>query len=217
MKVKIGNFPKHYSTKSVENWYLEKRFGRVFWDVEEGEYTWYDKVITTVLDAIDDFFLNVPNRINAKREQKVEVRIDPWDVWNFDQTLAHIILPGLKKIRESKNGAPNVQNEDVPKDLHAPVNGEPTDDVDEHWFERWDYILGEMIFAFECISRDDWEDQFHSGNIDIHFEDVGDGYFEMKKGPNDTWKFDHEGAEKMRNRIQNGLRLFGKYYTSLWT
>jgi hypothetical protein len=39
---------------------------------------------------------------------------------------------------------------------------------------------------------------------------------EMKRGPNDTREWDSEGHTKEGERIQNGFRLFGKYYTALW-
>jgi hypothetical protein len=39
---------------------------------------------------------------------------------------------------------------------------------------------------------------------------------EMKHGPNDTFKIDHEGRKVHRARIDNGMRLFGKYYGALW-
>ena len=35
-------------------------------------------------------------------------------------------------------------------------------------------------------------------------------------GPNDTYKMDTEGLNKHRARMDNGLRLFGKYYSGLW-
>jgi hypothetical protein len=38
----------------------------------------------------------------------------------------------------------------------------------------------------------------------------------MEKGPNDTFKVDHNGMNKHNERINNGLRLFGKYYRNLW-
>jgi hypothetical protein len=40
--------------------------------------------------------------------------------------------------------------------------------------------------------------------------------FEYVKGPNDTSYFDIEGYQKHHNRINNGTRLFGKYYRNLW-
>ena len=38
----------------------------------------------------------------------------------------------------------------------------------------------------------------------------------MEDGPNHTWKCDYDGMNKVNERINNGLRLFGKYYRGLW-
>jgi len=35
-------------------------------------------------------------------------------------------------------------------------------------------------------------------------------------GPNNTYKCDYEGMKVVQQRIDNGFRLFGKYYQSLW-
>jgi hypothetical protein len=39
---------------------------------------------------------------------------------------------------------------------------------------------------------------------------------EMIRGPNDTKVYDWEGRKAYEARIQNGFRLFGKYYQNLW-
>jgi hypothetical protein len=41
-------------------------------------------------------------------------------------------------------------------------------------------------------------------------------YTEMRRGPNDTYKCDYEGMKVVQTRIDNGFRLFGKYYQALW-
>ena len=52
-----------------------------------------------------------------KGNQKVSIRIDPWDTWSMDTTLAHIVLPMLKQLKATKHGAPQVDVEDVPEEL----------------------------------------------------------------------------------------------------
>ena len=50
------------------------------------------------------------------RKNKAEtIVIDDYDVWNLDSTLALIIVPALKLLKKKKQGAPVVQNEDVPE------------------------------------------------------------------------------------------------------
>jgi hypothetical protein len=38
----------------------------------------------------------------------------------------------------------------------------------------------------------------------------------MGKGPKDTYQCDYDGMQVVEKRIQNGLRLFGKYFSALW-
>ena len=99
-------------------------------------------------------------------------------------------------------------------------------DTDSLHYMRWDWILDEMIFAFEMKCKDDWASEFHSGEHDIKWVPVDkDGnevakgehrFYEMRKGPNDTHRVDMEGMQRVQARMQNGFRLFGKYYCNLW-
>jgi len=153
------------------------------------------------------------------------VKIDKYDTWSMDSTLAKIILPMLKDIRASKCGAPCTDDKDVPKHLRstsAPAK-ENSWDTDALFFDRWNWILDEMIFAFQSIVDDNWEDPFYTGKADHITEPCewdADGkptLHKMVEGPNHTYKFDKNGWLKVEKRINNGLTLFGKYYRSLWT
>lgn len=157
--------------------------------------------------------------IESKKKQKVKVRIDSYDTWSFHRNLAFIILPMLKQTKEKKMGAPFTDDEDAPIELRstsAPAK-ENEWDVDGNHFKRWDWILDEMIWAFEQIYDDnDWEAAYHSGVIDFrHKKDEETGNYLLVRGPNDTHKVDIEGMKKHSDRIQNGFRLFGKYFYSL--
>lgn len=156
------------------------------------------------------------------------VRIDPWDTWSMDHTLADIILPMLKQLQTTKHGSPNTDDADVPEYLrsHMAQPKENEWDTDSLHHMRWDWILAEMIFAFEKKAQDDWASEFHSGEIDWEWVPVdAEGnevvkgehrFYTMKKGPRDTHVYDAEGAKKIQERITNGFRLFGKYYENLW-
>lgn len=169
------------------------------------------------------------NRVLDFVHPRVEyVKIDRWDTWSMDHTLAHIVLPMLKQLRATKHGSQNVDDEDVPEHLRSTA-AEPKEnewDTDSNIHLRWDWVLDEMIFAFEMKCRDDWQSEFHSGEIDLRWIPVdADGnevpkgehkYYRMESGPNDTHVYDAEGAELIQKRISNGFRLFGKYYEGLW-
>ena len=139
---------------------------------------------------------------NPAKERKIDVRIDKWDTWSADHTLAVIIAPLLKQLKLTQNGYPSGLTE-----------------------QEWNEILDKMIFAFDALVNDDWEDQFHTGEMDIVWtpinikgEPVEDGeYRRMDKGPNDTHVFDVEGWTAYEEKIQEGLELFGKHFRSLWT
>ena len=158
--------------------------------------------------------------IDSKKKRTIKIHIDRWDTWGMDHTLAFIVLPMLKQLKETKHGAPYVDLKDVPKELHGKKltkkqkdNGE----VDESHFARWDWVLDEMIFAFESKVGDGrWEDQFETGETDLQWKKLEDGNYQMVNGPNHTREYDWEGRKKYQERISNGFRLFGKYYENLW-
>jgi hypothetical protein len=55
--------------------------------------------------------------------------------------------------------------------------------------------------------------------VDIDGNEVAKGEhrsYQMKHGPNDTYQCDYEGMRVVEARIQNGFRLFGKYFQALW-
>ena len=156
------------------------------------------------------------------------VKIDRYDTWSMDHTLADIVLPMLKQLKKDKHGAPFVDDEDVPEHLRstAAPPKENEYDTDAHHFARWDWVMDEMIFAFECKVDDSWQDAYREGEHDLLWipvdkegNEVPKGehkYYQMGKGPKDTYQCDYEGMKVVETRIQNGFRLFGKYYQGLW-
>lgn len=115
----------------------------------------------------------------------------------MDDTLSLIILPMLKQLNESKAGAPAVDDEDVPEHLRStaapPLTAEQinTGSPDDNWFKRWEWVMSEMIWAFENLVDETADDDFYK---------------------NHDWK----GLEEFEKRIERGTTLFGKYYRGLW-
>ena len=138
------------------------------------------------------------------------VKIDRWDTWSMDHTLALIILPMLKQLQYTKHGAPYTHDEDVPEYLrsHMAQPKENEWDTDSLHFMRWDWIIAEMIWAFEQKVTDDNDAPFFDWSQANHKSPWDKDYV----GP----KLDREGLTKHHDRIQNGFRLFGKYYQNLW-
>ena len=194
MKIKVGKYPNRL-TCNIHTRFMDYKYGFVKWP-EEMLWSHEDYVFQAIEDGIQSVY-NIFNWIwFDRRTQKVKVRIDKWDTWSMDSTLAPIILPMLKQLKETKHGAPYVYPVDVPTKLRQTKkelleytkNGE----TDHKWFERWDYVLDEMIWAFEQKCRDDWMSDFNYN------------------------KWDREGADAHQKRMSQGFALFGKYYENLW-
>ena len=180
-----------------------------------------NKVLGPVMDVYKKILDFVHPPINY-------VKIDNYDTWSMDSTLTPIILPMLKQLKETKHGAPFTEDEDVPERLRSTTKAaikskKESWDTDCNHFKRWDWILDEMIWAFEQLADDEWEAQFHSGKSDIvwvpskELDAKGKPLtYEMKSGPKDTRKWDKKGYMKHSARIDNGTRLFGKYFRALW-
>ena len=161
--------------------------------------------------------------LDGKKKRRVKVRIDRWDTWSMDHTLALVILPMLRQLKETKHGAPFVDDEDVPEHLRStaakPLTQEQKDTghVDEYHEARWDSVLDAMIFSFESKLDDSWEEQFHTGEYDFQTKVIDEnGTSELIRGPNHTATVDWEGRKAYEQRIQKGFMLFGKYYQALW-
>lgn len=161
--------------------------------------------------------------LHSRKQRKVQINVDNCDVWNADHTLALVIVPVLKKLKEQKYGSPHVDDKDVPANLRRSAAPELTEDqknmgyTDELWEARWEWVLDEMIWAFEQHANPEWEEQYYSGESDWVFDKTEpDGYTELKHGPNHTFKVDDKGMKKHQARMKNGRMLFAKYYNNLW-
>jgi hypothetical protein len=169
----------------------------------------FGKWLSEKSDGSDSTLLRFCQWIESKRSRQVYVKIDKYDTWSMDHTLAYIILPMLKQLHATKNGAPCVDDEDVPDNLKS-TSAEPKEndwDTDSNHFLRWDYVLGEMIWAFEQ-QADNADSQFYDHGKDIPGEDFMDSVRRMK--------VDEAGLKAWYERKKNGYRLFGKYYEALW-
>jgi hypothetical protein len=192
----------------------------VFYDLEDTGKGRYVKLV----NFLNPFCVAWQKFLDFVHPEIKYVKIDYYDTWSMDHTLADIALPMLKQLQETKHGSPHVDDEDVPEELKstsAPAKENEWDTDDNH-FKRWDYVLNEMIFAFECKVDDSWSDKFSSGEFDkktvaCKWDENGKAtMYQWIDGPNNTYKLDIEGMQEVQKRISNGFRLFGKYYEALW-
>ena len=179
----------------------------------------YDEPIVQKIKTVLDPFCNGLYELRSFFNRDIKyVKIDPWDAWSIEHTLSPIILSLLKELKDHKHGAPWVADEDVPPKLRAnrgvyKGNADPAlhrieDDIDKKFFKRFDYILDEMIWAFEQLSIDDHEGKFYDHTESRKEIDLNKSVLKIK--------VNRVGLRKHNERIDNGLRLFGKYYRALW-
>ena len=160
MKVILSNYRNHWISpyiilKKICFW--EKDEDRIY-NLNDDPNNPYDKWVN-LLDPICQGIQKVLDFVHPRFNY---VKLDQWDTWSMDHTLAYIIHPMLLQLKETKHGAPYTDDKDVPKELKS-TSAPPKEnewDTDEFHFQRWDYILDEMIWAFEQELKDDDENQF---------------------------------------------------------
>ena len=213
MKIYKSNYRHHWISPYK---ILEKVF---FWR----EIDYHEPLIEKWADRLEPFSKAYQAVMDFIHPQINYVKIDYYDTWSMDHTLADIILPMLKQLNTEKHGAPNVDDEDVPMELQSWTSpGKDEYDVDGHHFARWEWVMNEMIFAFESKVNDGWQEKFYSGVSDMKSvpcewdENGKPKMYQYVEGPNHTYKCDYDGIAEVQKRITNGFRLFGKYFEALW-
>jgi hypothetical protein len=199
MKVYINKYKNHW----ISPYTICEKI--CFWREIDYDEPWVKRT-NKILSPVMQRFQSVWNFFDPKIDY---VKIDYWDTWSMDHTLAHIVVPMLKQIRDGKMGYPLTDDEDAPDEFSSVNN--PADDEynwDKGAEDRWNWIINEMIWAFEQQLDDDAEDKFYD-----HSESMLEKDFNKRL---DKLKVDREGLQKHWDRKKNGFRLFGKYYECLW-
>lgn len=212
MKVRIGPYVNWFGPYQIADavfFWLEKY-------PEDGEE---ERLVYKLHDWLGNFlagakgtskFTQFCQWVHNHRKRREYVKLDYYDHWNANHTLALVILPVLKKLKEVKHGSCDVDFADVPDHLWPAQPASMANNyVDDTIHERWAWALDEMIWAFEQELDDDDEDKFydHSQSNDPN-DDLMTQVSKMR--------VDREGLEAHQERKANGFRLFGKYYQGLW-
>lgn len=206
MKVYIGKYRNHWISPYTV---LERVFFWKPWAQPDGPAypEWVDRWAERLM-PISQAIQSVLEYIRPRVEY---IKIDPWDVWSMDSTLAEIIVPMLKTLQANKQGAPYVDPADVPEHLRPKKQTKKERDnghTDSTHFERWDWVLSEMIWAFEQKTDDSSQDQFYDHSGVDHSRDLNGRIGQIR--------VDEAGLQAWHQRKTNGFRLFGKYYEALW-
>ena len=201
MKVYLSKYRYHWISPYTV---LEKVF---FWreiDYDEPIIDKWSDRLAPICQGIQKVLDFIHPKINY-------VKIDRWDTWSMDYTLSFIVVPMLKQLKETKHGAPFVDDEDVPEELKS-TSAPPKEndyDTDENHFKRWDWALNEMIWSFEQNLDTNSEDKFFDHEEwDPTEKDFNTSLHKIK--------IDQVGLKAHQDRKANGFRLFGKYYQGLW-
>ena len=216
---------KIYKSKRYDHWISPYTLAEkiCFWREIDYDEPWVQR-FNRVMEPVMQIWQTVLNVVDIR--QVDYVKIDAWDTWSMDTTLADIVLPMLRQLKDTKHGAPHVDYDDVPARLRPTSKQQArfrlTGETDPKFFERWEWVLDEMIWAFEQIADPDSDSKFFSGNwsmLERIVETDADGKPLLRAwepGPDHTYKLDKQAWNKHQKRIDNGTRLFGKYYRSLW-
>lgn len=220
MKVYLGPYSNRFSGQSTRDLYYMLRYVKREYFVEDQEKDFFDCIVEDFIDLYEDFVCPILNRLFL-RQRKEKVRIDYYDSWGADHTIALIAHPLLVQLRESKHGTPATEAVDLPE-------GFDTSD-DKHYNgtysqRAWDYILGEIIWALHEVANEyPGKEEYHFNSDQLKMESVPleNGLSEIKmnyqKDPSKPpYYVDRKGEEEYEKRIDNGLRLLGKYFRNLW-
>jgi hypothetical protein len=217
MRVKIGPHPNWWGPYQI----ADLIFGNPEKYPDDDKVTWRHRGSEQLGDWLaNTWFADLCQWIQDHRKRRVYVHIDNYDAWNADHTLSLIALPLLQKLKQHKHGSPHVDDDDVPAGLGLRSTEAPPKenewDTDDNWHDRWEWVLDEIIWAH---------------HQEVHGDPDSEACW-THDVPDECWPFPSQrtGIDKMLGKIkcddaaltafndrkQNGFRLFGKYYQSLW-
>ena len=127
----------------------------------------------------------------GRKNRAFNIRIDDFDVWSLDDTLANIIHPALIRLKSRVKhfGYPTPYEETdlfAQHDIQGSFDFVDWNAESEYWESLWMERLDKMIDAFDLIKR--------------------------------KWDLDHCSTDwdDYGRRVDEGLELFSKHYEHLW-
>jgi hypothetical protein len=242
VKVYIGKYPNNWWT--TRNWaerVIARRNNKEFgFEVDEEDYDWVDRLISDIASHWQSVLNVTINPILRKfYKRKIKIRIDRCDTWSMDHTLSLIILPMLKQLKATKHGSPWVEDVDVPhlvkdnktkkaKKSPPQVRSLDIDEEDQHSdvHVRWEWVLNEMIWAFEQVTDENEGDSHYR----VPYKDGEElervywtdhktdekHYLTTEEETRKMGRYDPDLAKAYQQRVNRGLTFFGKYFQNLW-
>lgn len=192
MKVYLGKYVYPITTYDIAS-------KIIFWDNNE-----YRKKLNAILKfglsynqnskklSILSKFLD---KYNSYQKRKVFIKIDDYDVYNLDYTLSLIIEPSLKKLLDDEWLSFKADNEDLPKELQI--------SDDEYKLISFTYLENDPRLP-EIYNRLEQQPKYIINKMIYAFNILNSTESDKIK-------------EDYKKEIDEGLRLFGKYFRNLWT
>lgn len=156
-----------------------------------------------------------------KGKRKVKIHIDNYDTWNMYHTLAMLIVPMLKQLKEEKCGIPadfvNERDKEYATGWHEQLELF-NDDLDYYKGEserQWYMTLDHMIWAFEQVLSDENEPYWEP----MTPEEIAEQEKHMRANGLDftfPYKIIRNKMEQYEQQKQEGFDLFAKYFQNLW-
>lgn len=118
----------------------------------EGHEKKYIKKLVNILEIPCTWIMNFLDKVHPKVNY---IKIHSHDTWSMDCTLAPIILPMLKQLKDTKHGVPAefVHGKDGCTEI-------PFEDAER----KWNNALDQMIWSFEEILKDDADEVFFTND-----------------------------------------------------
>jgi hypothetical protein len=129
-----------------------------------------------------------------KEKREIRIKIHKYDTWSLDHTLALIIEPALRQLK---------------KETHSYFIPDP-EDLPEHLVFKTNLIYEESLFPI----NKETEKFFYKKQLE-QYEYIMDEMiyaFSVVNSDEGIYMLDPLEME----RVQRGLKFFGKYYLSLW-
>lgn len=168
-----------------------------------GEWLSHDK------HGNDSWLTKACTWVHSFKKRQEYVQIDYYDHWNVDHTLALIIAPLLKSLKEHKKSYGLIDDADVPEHLQSKFGVKEDEwSMDSLAEKRYEWFLNEVIWAFTVHKDDNETDQFYDHGTSVKGEDIMDAVRRIK--------VDQAGLDAHNARKQHAFNMFGKYYQTLW-
>ena len=156
-------------------------------DAEIWREKWHVKYITWPIGSAYRWLWELPYRIKYFIQRGRRCWSDQ-DAWAIDYWLVSGLIPMVERLKKEKLGVPTSMYKDEDEDSVNAVSV-PTDFADVLAEQRWDNILGEIIYGLKCAKK--------LQDMDYDYEDK-------------------KLTKRLTKSSQCSFKLIGKHLFNLW-